>query len=74
MTAMADFELLDCGDGRRLERFGSVVVDRVAPAAVMPAILPETEWHRAPLAWGRGGWVRGGDREPWRIRVSCLTL
>ena len=71
---MADLELLDCGDGRRLERFGSVVVDRPAPAAVMPPILPETEWHRAPLAWGRGGWVRGGDREPWTVRAANLML
>jgi 23S rRNA (cytosine1962-C5)-methyltransferase len=74
MASMADLELLDCGDGRRLERFGTVTADRAAPAAVMPAILPETEWHRAPLAYGRGGWVRGGDHAPWTIRVAGLTL
>jgi len=74
MAGMADLELLDCGDGRRLERFGAVVVDRAAPVAVMPAILPETEWHRAPLAYGRGGWVRGGEHTPWTVRVAGLTL
>jgi 23S rRNA (cytosine1962-C5)-methyltransferase len=51
-----------------------VVVDRPAPTAVMPPILRETEWHRAPLAWGRGGWVRGGDREPWTVRIANLTF
>ena len=34
---MRDLELIDCGDGRRLERFGDVVVDRPAPAAIMPS-------------------------------------
>jgi 23S rRNA (cytosine1962-C5)-methyltransferase len=71
---MSDLELLDCGDGRRLERFGTVVVDRPAPAAVMPAILPEPEWHRAPLAYGRAGWIRGAEQAPWAIRIARLTL
>jgi hypothetical protein len=29
-------ELLDAGDGRRLDRFGSLTVDRPAPTAVGP--------------------------------------
>jgi 23S rRNA (cytosine1962-C5)-methyltransferase len=74
MAPMADLELLDCGGGRRLERFGAVVVDRPAPSAVMPPILPEAEWHRAPLVFGRGGWVRGGERAPWTVGVAGLTL
>ncbi len=40
----------------------------------MPAILPEPEWHRAPLAYGSGGWIRGGDHEPWPVRTEGLTL
>ena len=40
----------------------------------MPAILPETEWHRAAAAWGRGGWLRGSDRLPWTVRVGGLVL
>ena len=31
MARVGDLELIDCGDGRRLERFGDVVVDRPAP-------------------------------------------
>jgi 23S rRNA (cytosine1962-C5)-methyltransferase len=73
-SGIVDLALLDCGDGRRLERFGSVVVDRPAVTARMPAILPEPEWHRAPLAYGSGGWIRGGDREPWPVRTEGLTL
>ena len=50
------------------------MVDRPAPAAVMPAILPEPEWHRAPLAYGRGDWSRGGDHAPWTVSAGGLTL
>ncbi len=40
----------------------------------MPPILPEAEWHRAPLVFGRGGWVRGGERAPWTVGAAGLTL
>lgn len=74
MAPMTELQLLDCGDGRRLERFGPVLVDRPAPGAAMPAVLPEGDWHRAELAYGRGAWSRGGEREPWTVRVAGLTL
>ena len=71
---MSDLELLDCGGGRRLERFGAAIVDRPAPAADWIPRTPPTEWKRATLRWGKGGWVRGGTLEPWPVRVAGLTL
>jgi 23S rRNA (cytosine1962-C5)-methyltransferase len=71
---MADLELLDCGGGRRLERFGRTIVDRPAPAAASPALLPRTEWDRAAFRWGRGAWIRGAARDPWPVNVGGLTL
>jgi len=71
---MPDLELLDCGLGRRLERFGAVLVDRQAPAADWITRLPPAEWKNVDLRWGRGGWVRGGTRDPWTIRAGGLTL
>lgn len=71
---MADLELLDCGDGRRLERFGEVVVDRPAPAAVMPRRLPAADWRRASLRWSGTAWDRGGDHGPWPVRAGGLVL
>jgi 23S rRNA (cytosine1962-C5)-methyltransferase len=71
---MGDLELLDCGGGRRLERFGDVLVDRPAPAATMPAALPAAAWRRAALRWADGRWARGGDREPWTVCLADLEL
>jgi 23S rRNA (cytosine1962-C5)-methyltransferase len=73
-VAMADLELLDCGSGRRLERFGDAIVDRPAPAADWIPRLPAEDWKRAGLKWGRGAWVRGAARDPWTVRVGGLTL
>jgi 23S rRNA (cytosine1962-C5)-methyltransferase len=71
---MPDLELLDCGDGRRLERFGAVVVDRPAPGAEMPRRLPESEWARPTLRWAKGAWVRGAAIDPWPVSAGGLTL
>jgi 23S rRNA (cytosine1962-C5)-methyltransferase len=52
------YELIDAGQGRRLERFGSHVIDRPAPGADFPAGAPE-RWAEADLSWDRdGGWLR----------------
>jgi 23S rRNA (cytosine1962-C5)-methyltransferase len=72
-------ELLDAGEMRRLERFGSMVVDRPAPTAI--------EWRRNPDAWaasdlrfdaGSGwsgrAWADTGAPEPWPVEVDGLTL
>jgi 23S rRNA (cytosine1962-C5)-methyltransferase len=68
-------ELLDAGDGRRLERFGSRAVDRPAPAAIRPRLRPDA-WGEAELRFERGrGWQsRGAPAEPWTVETEGLTL
>ena len=41
-----DYELLDSGDGRKLERFGAFVLDRPEPKALWTKSLSEKEWNR----------------------------
>ncbi len=70
---MADLELIDAGDGRRLERFGTVVVDRPAPGSDGPR-HDGGSWTRAQLVFRRGTWTRGGGHAPWPVRVAGLTM
>ncbi len=74
MGHMPDLELLDCGNGRRLERFGAVIVDRPAPAAEMPQRLPRSEWDKPALRWAKSAWIRGAASDPWTIKAAGLTL
>jgi 23S rRNA (cytosine1962-C5)-methyltransferase len=69
------YELLDAGDGRRLERFGARVVDRPAPAATGPRRQPDA-WDEADLRFERErGWEsNGAPVEPWTVDVDGLTL
>jgi 23S rRNA (cytosine1962-C5)-methyltransferase len=72
MAVPDDYELVDAGDGRRLERFGERLVDRPAPAATEPAGLPAV-WRDADLRFDRhAGWT--GPVEPWQVAVEGLTL
>ena len=41
-----DYELLDSGNGEKLERFGKYVLRRPEPKALWNPSLPETEWRR----------------------------
>ena len=42
----ADYELLDSGDGMKLERFGQYVLSRPEPKALWHPSLPAKEWQR----------------------------
>lgn len=49
-TAHDDYELLDSGNGRKLERFGAHVLVRPAAGAVWDSALSAAEWDKAD-AW-----------------------
>jgi 23S rRNA (cytosine1962-C5)-methyltransferase len=58
----AQYQLLDFGDGRKLEQFGELVLDRPSPAAEGVAPARSQLWRRAAARYERGG----GDRGEWR--------
>ena len=59
-----DYALIDCGDGRRLERFGDFLTDRPAPGAVGPRRAPD-RWAGAAVYHPGSGW--------WNADGSALT-
>ena len=60
-----DFEVLDTGDGAKLERWGAVVLDRPDPQVIWPREKPEI-WASADGVYSRSD--RGGGR--WDFRTA----
>jgi 23S rRNA (cytosine1962-C5)-methyltransferase len=78
----SDYALLDSGEGRKLERFGSVVVDRPEPQALWSRRLSAEEWGKAHAVFSasgdddeKGKW-RHDKRVPesWPVRVGDITV
>lgn len=41
-----DYQLLDSGDGKTLERFGKYLLVRPRPQAIWATSLPSSEWKK----------------------------
>lgn len=63
-----DYALLDCGEGRKLERFGELLLDRPDPQALWSKKKPEL-WAKAQahFAWASFG-------EKWKIEKGVPGL
>jgi len=71
-----DYELIDCGDFEKLERFGNIVSIRPEPQAVWPKALADSEWAgRCDIEFrGRsatsGDWLKKSPKKPDRWHIS----
>ena len=77
--ASRDYELLDSGDGEKLERFGDVVLSRPDPQALWRKLRPENEWKAANASFTRdgrdGSWnIKEGTPEKWNIDFNGLKV
>jgi 23S rRNA (cytosine1962-C5)-methyltransferase len=63
----SDYELLDTGNGAKLERFGSFTLVRPETQAIWRPQLPERDWQRADAIFEKS---KGGDDGPgnWQTR------
>ena len=61
----ADYALLDSGAGRKLERFGKIVVDRPEPQALWQPRLGLAEWAKANAVFSASG--EDDEKGKWRI-------
>jgi 23S rRNA (cytosine1962-C5)-methyltransferase len=75
MNAEAGYELLDAGVRRRLERFGSLTIDRPAPAADGFRLAPAA-WAGADLRFDTGiGWSGPAwPADPWAVVIDGLSM
>ncbi|WP_131536053.1 class I SAM-dependent methyltransferase [Pedobacter nototheniae] len=75
-THWKDYELIDCGDFEKLERFGNVILIRPEPQAVWKKTLSEQEWKKTATITFRGRsatsgeWVKKNPSTPDRWHVE----
>jgi 23S rRNA (cytosine1962-C5)-methyltransferase len=75
-THWKDYELIDCGDFEKLERFGNLILSRPEPQAVWKKTLSEQEWKKQTHIRfkGRsatsGEWIKSTSQIPDRWNVS----
>lgn len=73
-----DYELIDCGDFEKLERFGKYITIRPEPQAVWAKQLPESEWERLhhirfkPRSNNSGDWIRNKKDMPDRWHIQYV--
>ncbi|MDA0350319.1 MAG: class I SAM-dependent methyltransferase [Verrucomicrobia bacterium] len=74
---MNDYALLDSGHGRKLEQFGTIVLDRPCAQAVWSPSQPKL-WKTADAFFTRKAGLewRGRDRLPesWQVKINNLSL
>ena len=74
-----DYELLDCGNGEKLERWGDQYLVRPDPQAIWASPRKNPAWKRAGGRYlrsqsGGGHWEKKALPESWKIRYRELTF
>lgn len=76
-----DYALVDSGNGRKLERFGKVVVERPEPQALWRPRLDKARWDAANAVFSgnddedKGRWrIDKPVAESWPIKVGGVTM
>lgn len=84
-----DYELIDSGEGEKLERFGNYTLIRPEPQAIWSKVLSEGEWNKMATARFQreqkdkfrfsddvtGGWSRGKSMpESWQVNYQYNNL
>ncbi len=67
-----DYQLLDSGDGYRLEQWGKIRLKRPDPQIIWDRTLPESEWEKADASFfgtgDRGRWQKKSTVPPkWEV-------
>lgn len=68
-TSGNGYALLDSGHGRKLEKYGKVIVDRPEPQALWAPSLPENDWKAAHASFTNTG-NEDGDSGKWHLNKA----
>lgn len=68
-----NYELIDSGDGRRLERFGDYILDRPDPQIIWKKMLPPEGWQKANARFA-DRWINKNVPEKWPMEHSGIKF
>ena len=75
-----DYQIIDAGDGEKLERWGPITVVRPDPQIIWPKMLPEAAWKQCHMHYhrsksGGGQWDHIKKTPPqWTVAYDNLTF
>jgi len=76
-----DYELLDSGGGKKLERYGDYIFERPEPQALWEPSLPQSQWNAAHAIFQPTGGESGGRwkftktiHSPWVMNYKDLRF
>lgn len=76
-----EYELIDSGEGEKLERYGAFVIARPDPQALWAKRLPQAEWDKADAYYKREGmkgkWVKRQEEAmppEWQAKIGSFTF
>src|SRR3990167_5304612 len=68
-----DYELIDSGNGKRLERFGKYILSRPDPQAIWKPSIDGKVWDSADAIFA-DKWINKGVPEKWIIKYQDISL
>lgn len=69
-----DYELLDSGNGARLERFGKYVISKPDPQAIWQPHLSPAEWDKADAKYLESGWSQNNLPTKWLLAFNNIKF
>ncbi len=70
-----DYQLLDSGNGRRLEKFGQYILNRPDPEVMWQKNLPPEEWLKADAEFINDKWItKPNFPEKWELEINNLKI
>lgn len=69
-----DYELLDSGNGQRLERFGQYIISKPDPQAIWLPSLSQTDWDKADATYLEKEWSSNHLPGKWEMSFNDVKF
>lgn len=70
-----EYELLDSGNGQRLERFGKYILSKPDPQAIWDRKLSHDQWGKADAVYEEKGWRKtSAFPEKWELKYKDISF